>query len=304
MSTLDDAIAVAMAADAPAPAPAEAPAPEAPAAEPAVEAPEVPVPDPAPEPAVPAEPAPAALPADVRARLRQRREQRGEAREVAELRSQIAELRARLERPAPASGIDPAALRSNPIKALEAAGIDPTAVLNTLSRHAIQPGTAELDARHAQTESELRALQERINRQNEEAAVAAQQREATRAREDFARMTGDTERHPLLAKLPAAKRMDRGTRAAQELLSEGIDDFTMDDVAELAEQVLRTEMTEMLGRDPLAKDPPPAAPAKAGSKPEARAKTITAAAAATTATPARPMTERERLEAAIQIAKR
>lgn len=301
MSNLDDAIAIAQAADVPAPAPE-------PATEAAPEAP--PAPEPAPEAAPEAEiavpdPAPAALPPDVRDRLRQRREQKGESRELAELRRTVAELQARLERPAPGSGIDPAALRANPIKALEAVGVDPTTLLNTLSRHAIQPGTAELDARHAQTESELRALKERIDRQNEEEAMVSQQRSAMRAREEFAKMTGDAARHPLMAKLSAARRMDRGTKAANELLSEGIDDFTMDDVAELAEQGLRAEMTELLGRDPLAVEAPPKAePPKVVKQPDARAKTITASAAATAATPARPMTDRERLEAAIQIAKR
>jgi hypothetical protein len=135
--------------------------------------------------------------------------------------------------------------------------------------------------------------------------MAAQQREAMRARETFAEMTKDAGKHPLLAKLSPARRMDRGTKAANELLSEGIDDFTMEDVAELAEQALRAEMTEMLGRDPLAPEPPkPAEPPKPVASPISRAKTITASAAATTAAPARPMTDRERLEAAIAIAKR
>lgn len=303
MNRLEDAIAIAQATDVPA---APAPAPEVPADAPApAPAPEAPVPAPEPAAPVPDEPAPVVLPPDVRERLRLRREQKGESRELADLRRTVAELQARLGQPAPASGgIDPGRLRSNPIKALEEAGIDATSLLNTLSRHAIQPGTAELDQRHAQLEADLRALQESRQQENEAAEMSARQASAMRAREEFARMTGSTEKHPLLAKLSAARRMDRGTRAANELLSEGIDDFTMDDVAELAEQALRAEMTELLGRDPLAQEPPKAASAPA-VKPDPRAKTITAtAASATTAAPARPMSDRERLAEAIRIASR
>lgn len=301
MSKLDEAIAIAQASDVP-----HTPAPDTSSIDAPADTGGSDVPDAAAIPEVPAvEPAPVVLPPDVRERLRQRREQKGESRELAELRQTVARLERALERPAPASGgIDPAQLKANPIKALEAAGIDTSVLLNTLSRHAIQPGTAELDARHAQTAAELRELRERIEREDQEAAAAAHQHGAMRARETFAKMTKDVEKHPLLAKLSDARRMDRGTRAANELLSEGIDDFTMEDVAELAEQALRAEMTELLGRDPLAQEPakPPAAPKAV--QPDARAKTITASAASSLGAPARPMTERERLAEAMRLVSR
>lgn len=302
MSTFDDALAVAAAhVDAPA---------EAPAAEPSTptEAPAEPAPasaEPQPE-----EPAPR-VPPETLQKLRERNRQKREQAEREQERRELAELRARGQTPPKEpAGLDPKLLKSDPIKALEAAGIDPTVFLNTLSKHAITPDAAALEAkieaRLAEKDERIKALQDRLDRQDAEREHTTRTQAQQRARQEFIDNTSDLAKYPTLAKLKPDVRADYGVREAQRLINdEGIEDFSLADVAEMLEQRLQGELSELLGRDQAAAQVAEPTPSQQATNGRAkRPNTITSDAASSSSSQPLLMNEQERLAAAIAIASR
>lgn len=265
--------------------------------------------------AAPPPPAKPRVDADTLERLRQRQRQKAQAkpqtddRELEDFRAWKAQQAARAEhRP----GIDPDMLRRDPVKALEAAGVDVEKTLNLLTKHAVTPDTASLEARVEARLSELveenKTLRSQIDQIRDDRLARDRTKTAQRAREQFQETTSDATKYPSLAKLSPDKRATRGARKAQELLEEGIDDFTLDEVAQLVEADLHGELAELLGRDPYESAPSDAettAPDGAqgrGAKP--RPNTITSSSAGASAAKSRKLTEAERFEAALAVASR
>jgi hypothetical protein len=300
MSTFDDAMAVAAAAmEAPAEAPASAPVettPDTPASE------------------APAEEAPPKVSPSVLETLRKRKEAAAQRTQAEQDRRELADLKAKLEKQGTPAGIDPKALLRDPIKVLEAAGIDATNLLNALSKHAVTPDTASLEARFESRmeamAAENKALRERIEARDNEVHHARASEGHERAKQQFISHTSDKAKYPSLAKLSDARRAERGTKKAQELLASGLNDFDLEHVAQLVEEDLHGELSELLGRDPrepspTSDEPTPSQPATNGrTAPAKRPNTITSDAASSTATPSRVMTEKERVAAAIAVANR
>jgi hypothetical protein len=205
-------------------------------------------------------------------------------------------------------GLDAKALQSNPIAALEAAGIDPTSLLNTLSKHAVTPDVASLEskieARIASVLEENKALKNEVETIKQERARRAQDRDYASASQNFIEITKAADKFPNIARLDPETRVEFGSRIARDLRSEGIE-FTLEEVAHLLETDL-SKVSGMLGRDqqaPNGATPTPSQQATNGSAPK-RAATITSdAAASTTSTPGR-MTEKQRLSAAMEVARR
>lgn len=286
-------------------------------------APEAPAPssEPAPAPSsqpieTPSEAAPAPAPTVDRAtieKLRERQAAKSPPRQQAPADPDYAEYQAwRTARAASQSpGIDPRTLQSNPIATLEAAGIDPTALLNTLSKHAVTPDVAAVESR---IEARIRAADERAERA--EAAIEkirserqanAQQRGYSQARQDFIANTTDARNFPNLAKLGNERRADLGAAKARELMSQGIEDFSLSEVADLVEADLHSLTSELLGQSqaaaPSSAQPSASQQATNGSA-NKRAATITSDAAASTSSTPRRLSERERLAAAMEVARR
>lgn len=266
---------------APAPAPEAAPeaAPEpAPAAEPAPESPA---------------PAPASLPPDVLAQLRARREQKAAQMRAQEERRELEELRRRSAPGAGRPAIDVEALKRSPVKALEQLGVDPTEFLNALTRHAIQPEQADLSQQIQDMRSELSRRE-----QDEQARAVARARADAQA--EFVRVTNERKNdYPLLSKMAPGRRAEEAAKEADRLMAEGFDDFSFDEVALLVEQRLRSDLTELLGKDPFAPEPAPTPAAKTAPSP-----TLTNTTTSTPPGEAPPMTEKERLAAALRMAAR
>jgi hypothetical protein len=206
-------------------------------------------------------------------------------------------------------GLDPKALQSNPIAALEAAGIDPTSLLNTLSKHAVTPDVAllesKIEARIASVLEENKALKNEVETIKQERARRAQERDYASASQNFIEVTKAADKFPNTALLDPDVRVEFGSRKALELKAQGIHEFTIEDVAHLVEADL-SKLSGPLGRDrqaPSGATPTPSQQATNGSAPK-RAATITSdAAASTTSTPGR-MTEKQRLSAAMEVARR
>jgi hypothetical protein len=297
--------AASMAGDAP-PTASDAPAPSS-----------EPAPTPSSQPVeTPSEAAPAPTPTVDRAtieKLRERQAAKSPPRQQAPADPDFAEYQAwRTARAASQSpGIDPRTLQSNPIATLEAAGIDPTALLNTLSKYAVTPDVAAVESR---IEARIRAADERAERA--EAAIEkirserqanAQQRGYSQARQDFIANTTDAAKFPSLAKLNNERRADLGAAKARELMSQGIEDFSLSEVADLVEEDLRILASELLGQSqvaaPSSAQPSTSQQATNGSA-NRRAATITSDAAASTSSTPRRLSERERLAAAMEVARR
>jgi hypothetical protein len=305
MSTFDDAMAVAAAAmDAPAEAPASAPADTSSTEAPATEA------APATE-----EAAPKVSPS-VLETLRKRKEAAAARTQAERDRQELADLKAKLEKQTQGpGGLDPKALMRDPVKALEAAGIDPTTLLNTLSKHAVTPDAAAIESRFQAAidarDAKIAALEQRLDARDSEHHHARANEGHERAKKHFIDHTADKSKYPSLAKLSDARRAERGTKKAQELLASGLEDFDLEHVAQLVEEDLHGELSELLGRDPRepspASDEPTPSPAATTGRTAAPAKrpnTITSDAASSTATTPRAMTEKERVAAAIAVANR
>ncbi len=302
MSTFDDAMAVAAAAmDAPAEAPASAPEPST----------ETPATETAP---VTEEAAPKVSPS-VLETLRKRKEAAAQRTQVERDRQELADLKAKLEKQTQGpGGLDPKALMRDPVKALEAAGIDPTTLLNTLSKHAVTPDAAAIESRFQAAidarDAKIAALEQRLDARDSEHHHARANEGHERAKKHFIDHTADKSKYPSLAKLSDARRAERGTKKAQELLASGLEDFDLEHVAQLVEEDLNGELSELLGRDPrepspVSDEPTPSPAATTGrTAPAKRPNTITSDAASSTATTPRAMTEKERVAAAIAVANR
>lgn len=206
-------------------------------------------------------------------------------------------------------GIDPRAFKANPIAALEAAGLDPHEALNLLTKHAVTPDAAAVESR---VDAKIRAAEERAERAEravEEIKQArqanAQQRGYSQARAEFVSNTVDKGKFPHLAKLGDERRADLGAAKARELVAQGIEDFSLAEVADLVEGDLHSLASELLGSDPAADaaKPTPSQPATNGRAPQ-RAATITSDAAASTSATPRSTSEKQRLAAAIELARR
>jgi len=305
-----DVAAAGMADAAPAPT-TDAPASDAPAATPASQ--------PAPTPGEKlAESAPTTTPAPTIDRvtlekLRERQVAKPQQRQQSAPDPDYAEYQAwkTARQAAKGPGIDPRALQSMPIATLEAAGIDPTTLLNTLSKHAVTPDVAALESK---VEAKLAAAIERAERA--EAAIEqirterkanAQARGYNQARQDFIANTKDGSKFPSLAKLGEERRADLGATKARELMAQGIEDFSLADVADLVEQDLHSLASELLGTDQSAAPSSPQAstsPQTTNGSASKRAATITSDAASTTSATPRRTSEKERLAAAMELARR
>lgn len=302
MSTFDDAMAVAAAAmDAPAEAPASAPE-------------TAPTPEATPTEGAPTEEAPKVSPS-VLETLRKRKEAAAQRTQAERDRQELAELKAKIEKQSQgAGGLDPKALLRDPVKVLEAAGIDPTTLLNTLSKHAVTPDAAAIESRFQAAidarDAKIAALEQRLDARDSEHHHARANEGHERAKKHFIDHTSDKAKYPSLAKLSDARRAERGTKKAQELLASGLEDFDLEHVAQLVEEDLNGELSELLGRDPrepspVSDEPTPSQPATNGrTAPAKRPNTITSDAASSTATTPRAMTEKERVAAAIAVANR
>lgn len=206
-------------------------------------------------------------------------------------------------------GIDPKAFKANPVAALEAAGLDVTEAINVLTKHVVTPDAAAIESR---VEAKIRAAEERAERAEravEEIKQArqqnAQERGYTRARQDFIANTTDKQKFPHLAKLSDERRADLGAAKARELIAQKIEDFSLAEVADLVENDLHSLSSELLGTDqaaPASAQPTTTQPATNGTP--RRAATITSDAASTTTTTTGALTEKQRLAAAMEVARR
>ncbi len=209
------------------------------------------------------------------------------------------------------AGIDPDMLRRDPVRALEAAGVDVERTLNALTKHAVTPDTASLEARVDQQLEQLaeenKTLRSQIDQIREDRQARDRSKSTERARAAFQEHTSDAAKYPSLAKLSAERRAIRGARKAQELLDEGIEEFSMDEVAQLVESDLHGELVELLGRDPYESASSDAEAIAASTATQGRAKrsrTITPTDAGAAAAKGRTLTAAERYAAALEVAAR
>ena len=286
----------------PAAAPAAAPT-EAPAPTPPVETPS--------EQSQAAAPSPKPVDADTLERLRQRQRAKQQNRPPQTDDTELAEFRAwRAAQTQRAPGIDPQRLKSDPVKALEDAGLDVEATLNALTKHSVTPDVAGLEARleakFGAILEENKSLRSQIEQIRDDRQARDRSKSTQRAREAFQSHTSDKAKYPNLAKLSDERRAQRGARKAQELIDEGIEDFSLEEVAQLVESDLHSELSELLGRDPNEPAPSDAestAPAEAQGR-NKRPSTITSSAASSSAASPRKLTEQERFAAALAVASR
>jgi hypothetical protein len=216
---------------------------------------------------------------------------------------------ARSMQPSNARMVDVDALMRDPAGTLAKAGVDDgTPLLNNLTKQYVTPDAAVLEAK---IDAKLKAAEERAARAEsaveqikQERAARAQERDYTNTMQQFVTLSGTAEKFPQLARLDPEMREEWGIQKANYLLAQGIKEFSIEEVAHLLETDL-SKLSGPLGRDqaPGGATPTPSQQATNGSAPK-RAATITSdAASSTTATPGR-MTERQRLAAAMEVARR
>lgn len=208
--------------------------------------------------------------------------------------------------------VDVDLLMRDPAGTLARAGVeDGTPLLNTLTKQYVTPDAASLEAkieaRIAAADARAERAEAAVEKIRSERQANAQQRGYNQARKDFSDNTTDAVKFPNLAKLGIERRADLGAAKARELMAQGIEEFSLSDVADLVEADLHSITSELLGQSqaaaPSSAQPSTSQQATNGSA-NKRAATITSDAAASTSSTPRRLSERERLAAAMEVARR
>lgn len=302
-SSQDAAIALLRGASAEVPAtPAETAAPETPAAAPA--------PTPAPTP----EAAPADDVAELISALEARAAQRASKQQpdaVAQLQAKIDALEARLAQPTAPAHPDFAALvrEHGHVKAMEIVGLDPLEYFDKFKQVARDP--AALDRARAQRAEadRLAKLEEQLGQQGKTLeqwkAEQAAKAEAAQWNAYVSMVADPSTGTPLLAKLPPADRVERTQRKIAQIHeqygAEAAAQISDVQLAKLVERDIRSLRDLLAGIDPSA-TPTPQVPATDGARQPATA-TLSNDLASQASGQTRPLSEEERVDAAIKLLK-
>lgn len=254
--------------------------------------------------------------ADLMAKLEARKAERVAKKqqggsEVAELRAQLAALESKLSQ-APAPTQDFAALvrEHGHVEAVRRMGFDPLEFFDGFKNHARDPAAIKRQAEARAEAERLAKLEEKVEGigKTREQQIAEAQVEADRqAWRNYVGMVDKAETGtPLLAKLPPEERIEETQRAISWLQRNDYDLDAIDDLglAKITEQRLRKRQDLLAGTDASAnatRTPAATDGAPKTTSPNTSATTLSNDLASQSTGRTVPMTEAQRLRAAIEV---